>query len=102
MTLEEFKMWFDGFSTGVGVSKDSTISPAQWEIIKDKIKQIEGHKDNTTIGIEDFQKEYERYFKKYKDTYPYTPEYPHVKWVEEYPSPIISPYITCTQTDNIK
>jgi len=43
MTSKEFVIWFKGFTEG---AHDYNITPKQWDLLKEKINEVEDNEDN--------------------------------------------------------
>ena len=41
MTVTQFKSWFEGFSAGVGLTNQTTLTESQWNMLKEKISLLQ-------------------------------------------------------------
>ena len=48
MTSKEFIIWLKGFTEGV---HDFNITPKQWDLLKDKLAEVNDHPHSISIGI---------------------------------------------------
>ena len=51
MTSKEFIIWLKGFTEGV---HDFNITPKQWDLLKDKLAEVDDHPHSISIGTGGF------------------------------------------------
>lgn len=65
MTLSEFKAWFEGYTEGL----ESAPTKAQFERIKEKVKEISGTPITYPVYIDRYVEPYRHYWQNYTTTW---------------------------------
>jgi hypothetical protein len=66
MTLSEFKAWFEGYTEGL----EGAPTKAQFERIKERVKEINGAPITNTVYVDRWISPYRQYWQTYDSAYP--------------------------------